>query len=447
MRVFDFEVISPDLELMPLAARRAADLAGLKPSLVAWRSLPLPSRQALTQLGSELAVDVARAATLLSEAAPLPARSEPLLEQPERGASNELLAALGADHPLPVTAWSGLSLLERYALEKTARKGRSERLLQAYAELVGVSATAPHLDAQGSARMVAVSLKEPSLRRAVASSRVTMNSEAFARLERADAPKGDVLGTARLAGILGAKRTSELVPLCHPLSLTRVDLVLSIDAVTRSVAIEARVEAFDRTGVEMEALTAASIAALTVYDMLKAFDRAMEIGPTRLREKTGGRSDFHQAEPADRFAVRAEVLEPAQVLAQVARPEAGASVLFAGVVRDHNEGQAVTALEYQAYASMAVREMQRIAADIERESPGVRLAVQHRVGALKVGDTAVLCAASAAHRDAAFRACRALIDRVKQSVPVWKREHTAAGPYWVGWEDARRPASASSEQE
>ena len=141
--------------------------------------------------------------------------------------------------------------------------------------------------------MVGISEKAPSVRRAVATSAVTMSAEAFGRLERADAPKGDVLSVARIAGIQAAKRTWELIPLCHPLSLTRVDVTFELEQDARRLAVCAAVEAFDRTGVEMEALTAASVAALTVYDMLKAFDRGMELGPTRLVEKSGGRSgDF-----------------------------------------------------------------------------------------------------------------------------------------------------------
>jgi molybdopterin synthase catalytic subunit len=108
--------------------------------------------------------------------------------------------------------------------------------------------------------------------------------------------------------------------------------------------------------------------------------------------------------------------------------------LFVGTVRDNNGGQPVTLLEYHAYASMAEKEMQRVAREIEQELPGTRLAVHHRTGALRVGEAAVICAASAGHRDAAFRACRALIDRIKARVPIWKREHGPGGPYWVGWE-------------
>ena len=126
-----------------------------------------------------------------------------------------------------------------------------------------------------------------------------------------------------------------------------------------------------------------------------------------------------------------------EVIARVARPGAGASCVFLGTVRDVNEGRRVVKLEYEAYATMAVAEMQRIAHELTGEIPGVRLAVTHRTGVLEVGDIAVVCAASAPHRDEAYRACRALIDRVKSRVPIWKREHGPEGAYWVGWHDAR----------
>jgi cyclic pyranopterin phosphate synthase len=137
--------------------------------------------------------------------------------------------------------------------------------------------------------MVDVSGKAVTLRRASASSRVRMNAEAFARL-LSNNPKGDVLNTARIAGILAAKKTSEWIPLCHPLPLTKVVVELAPHATDPELGILATVETRAPTGVEMEALTAASAAALTVYDMLKAFDRGMEIGGTRLVAKSGGRS-------------------------------------------------------------------------------------------------------------------------------------------------------------
>ncbi|MEI9952361.1 MAG: cyclic pyranopterin monophosphate synthase MoaC [Pseudomonadota bacterium] len=158
---------------------------------------------------------------------------------------------------------------------------------------MGHSALSTHLGPAGGARMVDVSQKTASLRRAVAESRISMSADAFTRVKTASVPKGDVLGTARLAGIMAAKRTAELIPLCHPLALTKLDLTLELDDASSAIGVRATVEAFDRTGVEMEALTAVSVAALTVYDMLKGIDRAMEIGPTRLVSKSGGRSgDF-----------------------------------------------------------------------------------------------------------------------------------------------------------
>jgi molybdopterin synthase catalytic subunit len=137
------------------------------------------------------------------------------------------------------------------------------------------------------------------------------------------------------------------------------------------------------------------------------------------------------------FEIRETELSVAEVVAAVTRPEAGGIAVFVGTVRRENAGQPVTLLEYQAYASMAAKEMARIGDEIEAEMGDVRLAVLHRVGSLAVGDIAVVCAASTAHRGEAFQACRLLIDRIKARVPIWKREHGPSGPYWVGWEDAR----------
>jgi molybdopterin synthase catalytic subunit len=137
------------------------------------------------------------------------------------------------------------------------------------------------------------------------------------------------------------------------------------------------------------------------------------------------------------FRVLETPLSVADAVAAVSAPDIGGVDVFLGIVRDHNDGRAVTLLEYHAYVSMAEKQMQRIAEAIARQLPGVRLAALHRIGSLSVGDLAVVCAAGAAHRGEAFTACRLLIDRIKQQLPVWKREHGPDGPYWVGWEDAR----------
>jgi molybdopterin synthase catalytic subunit len=137
------------------------------------------------------------------------------------------------------------------------------------------------------------------------------------------------------------------------------------------------------------------------------------------------------------FRVQEAPLDVAEATAAVSAPDIGGIDLFLGAVRNHNDGRAVTRLEYHAYVSMAEKEMQRIADEIALELPGVRLAALHRIGSLGVGDLAVVCAAGAPHRAEAFKACRALIDRIKHRVPIWKREHGPDGPYWVGWEDAR----------
>lgn len=135
--------------------------------------------------------------------------------------------------------------------------------------------------------------------------------------------------------------------------------------------------------------------------------------------------------------IRAEALSLDEIVAAVSHPGAGGLVTFLGVVRDEADGHAVTQLEYEAYGAMAESELGRILVELTGEVPGVRVEATHRVGSLRVGDTAVICAASAPHREEAFRACRLLIDRIKARLPIWKREHGPNGPYWVGWRDAR----------
>ncbi len=145
-----------------------------------------------------------------------------------------------------------------------------------------------HLDDDGNAHMVDVTEKAETRRRAVARGRVLMAPATVALLRAGDNPKGDALGVARVAGILAAKRASDLIPLCHPLPITRVAVDLAL--VDAGVEIEAEVRVTGKTGVEMEALTAVSIAALTLYDMVKAVDRACVITDIRLEEKSGGKS-------------------------------------------------------------------------------------------------------------------------------------------------------------
>jgi len=145
-----------------------------------------------------------------------------------------------------------------------------------------------HLDEAGAARMVDVGDKPESERVAVAAGTVTMQPETLRLVREGALKKGDVLTVARVAGIMAAKRTSELIPLCHPIALTKIDVDLTIDEVRNAIDIRATARTRGRTGVEMEALTAVTVAALTVYDMAKAVDRAMRIGDVRLLEKTGG---------------------------------------------------------------------------------------------------------------------------------------------------------------
>ena len=159
--------------------------------------------------------------------------------------------------------------------------------------------TFTHIDAQGRVRMVDVSEKKPTLRTATAQGRITMSLETFDAIQDQRVQKGNVLETARIAGIMAAKRTAELIPMCHPLNLTHAQVDFYPEPSTCSIRIEATARIIDLTGIEMEALTAVSVAALTIYDMCKAYDKSMTISDICLLAKSGGKSgDFVRA-PAE----------------------------------------------------------------------------------------------------------------------------------------------------
>jgi len=160
-----------------------------------------------------------------------------------------------------------------------------------------------HLDPLGRARMVDVTPKDPTHRRAIARGKVFMTSETTSLVARGSISKGDVLAVARVAGIQAAKRTPDLIPLCHPLLVGSVFVNFRIE--DTFIQVEAQVETVDRTGVEMEALTACSVACLTIYDMCKSADRSMEIGEIALWEKTGGRSGAYRRDAATGLASQA----------------------------------------------------------------------------------------------------------------------------------------------
>ena len=153
-----------------------------------------------------------------------------------------------------------------------------------------------HLDATGAANMVDVGDKPATTRTARAEGRVVMLPATLALIREGDAKKGDVIGTARLAGILAAKKTSDLIPLCHPLMLTKVSVEITEDAALPGLRVTATAKLTGKTGVEMEALTAVSVACLTIYDMAKAADKGMQIGGIQLLEKTGGKSGTYRLE-------------------------------------------------------------------------------------------------------------------------------------------------------
>ena len=154
-----------------------------------------------------------------------------------------------------------------------------------------------HLDAQGAAHMVDVGDKAQTTRIAIAEGHVVMAAETLAIVRDGNAKKGDVLGTARIAGIMAAKRTHELIPLCHPLLLSKIAVDLTLDEALPGVRVRAEVKLTGQTGVEMEALTAVSVACLTIYDMVKAADKGMRIEGIRLIRKSGGSSGDYEADP------------------------------------------------------------------------------------------------------------------------------------------------------
>lgn len=147
-----------------------------------------------------------------------------------------------------------------------------------------------HIDEKGRVRMVDVTAKKPTERTAVAGGMISMNSDTFDLIKNQKVKKGNVLETARIAGIMAAKKTAELIPMCHPLNITHIQVDFSPDAAASCIGIEAAVRAVDQTGVEMEAVTAVSVAALTIYDMCKSSDKEMTISKIQLLKKSGGKS-------------------------------------------------------------------------------------------------------------------------------------------------------------
>jgi cyclic pyranopterin monophosphate synthase len=178
------------------------------------------------------------------------------------------------------------SLFERANVHSRLRMARSDALT--------------HLDSTGAARMVDVGAKQPSDRRAVARAVIAMTPETAAAVATGDLPKGDVVATARIAGIQAAKRTAELVPLCHPLPLSFVDVRVEVEAEGGRVEIEGEARTTAQTGVEMEAMCACSVAALTVYDMVKGLERGVEVTSVRLVEKSGGKEHWRRGGSAGR---------------------------------------------------------------------------------------------------------------------------------------------------
>jgi cyclic pyranopterin phosphate synthase len=282
--IYAFEAIDDTLPFVPLAGRRVLDALGRKLSLEGWLSLPVEQRWRVVRAGAGERIDTS-AMAVIEGASPRPAAIEPQPEPHASSVAREVTEALGPERSLDDARWRALSPLDRYALLKYA--GKPEKLAKAYDEIVG---SFTHLTRAGEAHMVGVGEKRETARRAVASACVRTTREVVEAIASGGMAKGDVLAAARIAGILAAKRTPELVPLCHPVRTTRAAVELELDPARGEVRVRAILEAVDRTGVEMEAMVAASVASLTLYDMIKSADRWASIDAVRLEAKSGGKS-------------------------------------------------------------------------------------------------------------------------------------------------------------
>jgi cyclic pyranopterin phosphate synthase len=241
-----------------------------------------------------------------------------------------------------------------------------------------------HLGDDGAARMVDVSAKDATAREASAEAMVRMSPEAYAAAREGNAPKGDVLGTARLAGIMAAKKTAELIPLCHPIALSKIDVEFEWLDETHAIRITASVKTKAETGVEMEALTAASVAALTIYDMVKALDKATVIEAVHLLAKSGGKSGTYRAAGMmDSPKTQRGLARPKTLMGEVSAPKpdpsAERSALRAFMTSrrlratDWARDAGVSAGEIYAYLTGRSRSLGRETAERLARAAGVRV--------------------------------------------------------------------------
>lgn len=351
--LFSFDDADASLERMPIAARRALDLSGWRVALDAWRAMPYDGRRRVTLAGVPEIIDPFVVEEAVRRAGNSAMRVRPAADPDPGRPPTDLATALEPGRSLDPRTWTNLRALERYALLHALRHAPDRAYLHdVFDEVVPHRPTSPptpaprvfgrsslppstlaaseqqvmhrsvradagpmtlserpaaipsppkmptdvpapvstHLTSAGEVHMVDVGQKPVTARRAVAAAAVRMRPETLARVARREVDKGEVLATARLAGIMAAKRTPDLIPLCHHVALTRVEVHLDLDLPGHRVLITAVAEAHDRTGVEMEAMVAASVASLTVYDMLKGTDRDIVVESVRLLEKSGGRT-------------------------------------------------------------------------------------------------------------------------------------------------------------
>ncbi len=303
--VFPFEAILPEIDFLPIAARRALGHSGLRLTRDGWKSLGPSQRIQIVSLGASEKVLFDQVKSAAQQAFPMPDRMDATSDPLQNVIPLDLLRG----YPfITLPVWNNWRSLDRFAmvylLQRSKELGDPTILDVAYEFLSRKGESVPpisiqptsssqistHINTQGRAQMVNVGDKAPTKRKAVATASVRMHRETLNRLVKHDTPKGEVLSVSRVAGIMAAKKTNELIPLCHSVALTNIEVLFDLDVSSSKVNVTAVAEAFDRTGVEMEAIVAASVASITIYDMLKGIDREMTIIEVQLLEKSGGKS-------------------------------------------------------------------------------------------------------------------------------------------------------------
>ena len=277
--LYEAEGEKRDLGVMPISARRALMIAGELLTPEGWKSLTLGDRRTVVMEGAKATIDRAKIQDITHKANPPSDWGDAVTDPPAEEAPADLLEKLGSDRPLEVEKWTGLRPLDRFAFVLVASEGPPERLLRFYDGLFQrASVVLAAAGVSGQFRMV-------STHRAVASARVQMRIESLALLLGSDTTPDQMFAMARIAGIQAGKHASQFLPLCYPSPITRVDVICQADYGTGSILIKATVDAVEKSGVDTEAMVAATVAALTLVDFAKHIDRGVSVTDVQLLEE------------------------------------------------------------------------------------------------------------------------------------------------------------------